>query len=345
MVYGMSMSLEDFLKEWNDGSDTVVVHTSGSTGVPKPMSVSKSCMETSARRTCDFLRLKEGDTALLCMPLDYIAGKMVVVRSLVRGLRLLSVEPSSHPFRDVDEPVSFAALVPLQVVRTLENDVETERMKRVGQLIIGGGAIDDRLERTLRLFPNPVWSTYGMTETLSHIALRRLNGDEASLWYTPLEGVRVSLSPRGTLRISAEGICDEEIETNDMAELDADGRFRILGRTDNTIDTGGVKVQIEEVERIMRAALPPQVQPYRDFAVTGRKDAVYGEIVVLLVRDTVPEESRREIEKSADSLPRYWRPKVFVPVKEIPLTATGKPDRAAARRLAAAADGLPDVGL
>lgn len=161
------MTLEDFLSEWNNDSDRVLVHTSGSTGKPKPMMVEKKRMLNSARITCDFLGLKPGDSALLCMSLDYIAGKMVVVRSIERHLHLISVSPSGHPLKDVNEEITFAAMVPMQVYNTLQIPEERERLSHIRHLIIGGGAIDAALEKELKSFPGniAIWSTYGMTDT------------------------------------------------------------------------------------------------------------------------------------------------------------------------------------
>ena len=228
------MDLKEFLTEWHDPSARLLVHTSGSTGQPKPLWVEKRRMEASARITCQFLGLKAGDTALLCLPLDYIAGKMMVVRALTCGLRLVSVEPSGHPLAGVTEPVSFAAMIPLQVYNTLRVEAERRRLMQIGHLIIGGGAVDDDLARELKDFPNAVWSTYGMTETLSHIALRRLSGPEASQWYTPFPSVSVSLNADSSLVIDAPQVCQETLTTNDIAEM-ADGRFRIIGRRDNVV--------------------------------------------------------------------------------------------------------------
>ncbi len=148
------MRLEDFLIEWNKGSDCVLVHTSGSTGSPKPLWVDKRRMEASARITCSFLDLKPGDTALLCMPLDYIAGKMMVVRALTCGLRLVEVKPTGHPLSALPEPdmyLDFAAMVPMQVYNTLRVPEERERLMRVRNLIIGGGAIDEAMAAELRV--------------------------------------------------------------------------------------------------------------------------------------------------------------------------------------------------
>ena len=188
------MSLEKFLEEWNNDSPFVHVQTSGSTGAPKPMLVEKQRMLNSARITCDFLGLQEGDTALLCMSLDYIAGKMMVVRALERRLKLITVAPSGHPLSGMTDDIHFAAMVPMQVYNSIQEPAERERLMQIRHLIIGGGAIDDGLAAALSTFPHHVWSTYGMTETLSHIALRRLNGPDASEWYTPFPSVKVSLN-------------------------------------------------------------------------------------------------------------------------------------------------------
>ena len=318
--------LETFLQEWQNEEPTVWVHTSGSTGTPKPLQVEKERMMASARLTCSFLGLKEGDSALLCMPLQYIAGKMVVVRSLVAGLKLMPIAPSGHPLKDLKETPTFAAMIPMQVYNTLQVPEERARLMEIKHLIIGGGAIDDTLAHELKDFPNHVWSTYGMTETLSHIALRRLNGTDVSDWYTPFEQVCIWLSEEGTLIIHAPNVCSEELKTNDIAEINEEGKFRILGRKDNTINSGGVKIQIEQVESRLKKHLDTP------FLISARRDAKFGEIVVLLYNKVGNEDDIRRICES--ELPTYWVPKAYIGVDELPMTGTGKPDRASARRLA-----------
>ena len=320
------MTLDEFYAEWNNGSDKILVHTSGSTGTPKPMMVEKRRMEASATITCDFLKLKAGDTALLCMPLDYIAGKMVVVRSIVRKLKLISVKPSGHPLQGLTEAPVFAAMIPMQVYNSLNVPEEKELLMQVKHLIIGGGAVDEKMEKDLRYFPNAVWSTYGMTETLSHIALRRLNGQEASCWYTPFDSVDVSVNNEGCLVIDAPRVAQARIVTNDIAEIAKDGRhFRILGRKDNVIDSGGIKIQIEEVEAALRKHL---TMPYM---ITKKNDHKFGEIVVMLVESTDTDNVRKICEAC---LPKYWQPKLYVSVEQIPLTQTGKPARNEAIKIA-----------
>ena len=358
------MTLEDFLSEWNNDSDRVLVHTSGSTGKPKPMMVEKKRMLNSARITCDFLGLKPGDSALLCMSLDYIAGKMVVVRCIERHLHLISVSPSGHPLKDinlkdangkdVNGEITFAAMVPMQVYNTLQVPEERERLTHVRHLIIGGGAIDAYLEKELRSLPGniAIWSTYGMTETLSHIALRRINGAEASEWYQPFDSVKISQTDEGCLVIDAPLVCAETLVTNDIVEIESyiynkvenheeeenhnkveKLRFRIKGRKDNVICSGGIKIQIEEVE----ALLKPHLE--KPFMIAKKKDEKFGEIAVLLTEDEdikkVEATIRRllsgksdDSNKSSESKShKYWIPREFRYVEHLPLTETGKPKR------------------
>lgn len=314
-----------FLAEWYAESPTVLVHTSGSTGTPKPFHAKKEQMENSARLTCDVLGLQPGDRALLCMPLRYIAGKMVVVRALVRGLELVLRAPSGHPFATDLPTLKFAALVPLQVYDTLRVSIEAERLARTSILIIGGGSIDPELEKELAPLPVKAYSTYGMTETLSHIALRRLNGPEASPWYRPFPTVSLRLSDEGTLIICAPQVSDTELFTNDVAELRPDGCFRILGRKDNTINTGGIKVQAEALEEELRPAISVP------FAITSVPDPKFGEAIVLLVESADLDPIRQYIALHLES---YKQPKRILVVKQVPKTETGKVRRAECRTLA-----------
>ena len=365
------MTVNDFLQEWNSPSETLLVHTSGSTGKPKPMWVEKQRMLNSAHITCDFLGLRPGDSALLCMSLDYIAGKMMVVRSVERKLRLFSVKPSGHPLSDEsmakmvgldfdaienglpkecsfeecsvakDFLFDFVAMVPMQVYNSLKVPWERERLSRIKHLIIGGGAIDDALAAELRRLPGAVWSTYGMTETLSHIALHRLNGEEASEWYQPFDCVGVSLNGEGCLVIDAPLVCSEPLVTNDIAEIKQQEAssvasscseasssskvsfphvlFRIKGRKDNVICSGGIKIQIEEVEDLLRRHLNAP------FVLAKKKDEKFGEIAVL-VTESSDLEGVEAICRQV--LPKYWVPRQYLHFDQLPMTETGKPKRA-----------------
>lgn len=323
----MLRDLYHFLADWFSESPYITVHTSGSTGTPKKFTVRKEQMIQSAILTCSTLGLRKGDNALLCMPLQYIAGKMMVVRALVVGMRLLLRTPSGHPLADVKEPIQFAAMIPLQVYNTLQVPEERELLCRTDILIIGGGAINKELEDEIRLLPNEVYSTYGMTETLSHIALRRLNGSKASSAYTPFPSVQLSLSHEDTLVINAPLVCDETLITNDIATLHQDGTFSILGRRDNTINTGGIKVQTECVEEILRSIISTT------FAITAIPHPGLGEAIVLLVEKMEDTEAFQQ--QIASLLPKYQQPRYIRAVDNIPLTGSGKIDRNACRLLAA----------
>ena len=316
-----------FLNEWFNDSPVITVHTSGSTGIPKELMVRKDQMMQSARLTCEFLNLKKGESALLCMNLRYIGAMMVVVRSLVVGLNLIVRPASGHPLADIKEPLRFVAMVPLQVYNTLQVPEEKERLKQTDILIIGGGAVDEALETEINHLPTAVYSTYGMTETLSHIALRRLNGASASEHYYPFPSVKLSLSVENTLVIDAPLVCDEILQTNDIARIYPDGSFMILGRKDNVINSGGIKIQAEEMEKLLRPFIPAS------FVITSVPDQRLGQAVTLLI---VGQLDTRELEnKLQTTLEPYYRPKHIFITESIPQTENGKIDRVGCRTLAA----------
>lgn len=335
--------LYNFLQEWFSESPLMTVRTSGSTGQPKKMQVSKDKMMQSARLTCEFLGLQAGDSALLCMNLRYIGAMMVVVRSLVAGLNLIMRPASGHPLAGISEPLKFAAMVPLQVYNTLQNPSEKHQLMQTEILIIGGGAIDEALEAELKSLPIAVYSTYGMTETLSHIALRRLNGTSASEHYYPFSSVNLSLSPENTLVIDAPLICDETLQTNDIARIYPDGSFTILGRKDNVINSGGIKMQAEELEKILRPYIPVR------FVITSVPDPRLGQAVTLLIEESTErkeldgkelgnkdsELNEKDIEeKLQEILEPYYRPQYILKTRHIPQTENGKVNRAECRALA-----------
>lgn len=221
-------------------------------------------------------------------------------------------------------------MVPMQVFNSLSVPEERKRLGRIKNLIIGGGAIDEALAAELMTLPEEVavWSTYGMTETLSHIALRRLNGPDVSEWYHPFDSVKVEVNREGCLVIDAPLVCAENLVTNDIAELkvmDASEScgshqvaFRIKGRKDFVICSGGVKIQIEEVEDKLRPFLQSP------FMITKKKDEKFGEMAVLVSEDVDLDEVERVCK---EQLPKFWMPKQFIHVDKIPMTETGKVKR------------------
>ena len=318
--------LQKFRSVWEDNCPTLTVHTSGSTGKPKPLVVEKERMRNSAKATCKILNLQASDTALLCLPLHRIAGMMIAVRAFTQDLQLITSAPSAHPLARLHRPPVFAAMTPMQVWETLRVPREAEMLRQVRQLIIGGGAVSAELEDMLRSFPHNVWSTYGMTETLSHIALRRIN-TASPTGYQPLPKVKVSIDENDCLIIDAPEVCPETLHTNDHARLLEDGTFEVLGRRDNVVCSGGLKLQIETLEARL-------ANPYR-MQLTAVPDAKFGEALTLIT-DT-PEHMPTLQALCHERLTSHERPKHYLSVEHLPFTDTGKPARAEARRMAAEA--------
>lgn len=318
---GILAELADFLADWWSDSPTMALQTSGSTGKPKLIHATKAAMRASAAATCRAFGLQAGDSALLCLPLRYIAGQMMVVRALVGGLRLITTEPASTPLAGIAEEISFAPLVPMQVASTLALPDGAAQLSRVRILLLGGGFVDPALEEQLQELPCRVFTSYGMTETLSHIALRPANGPERSAFYTPLPGVGIALSPLGTLQISVSHLGIESLRTNDLAEIAPDGSFRILGRVDAVINSGGVKIQAEEVEQELHRLTGLQV------LALPQPHPVLGQCIALLWEG--PADAETALLAACDSLPRYHRPHLTRRVT-LPRTASGKIARAEA---------------
>jgi len=320
------LELFRFLADWFNDSEEMTVQTSGSTGEPKLIRVQKSQMMNSACATCYQLRLAPGDRVLLCMSLQFIAGKMMVIRALVAGLDLHLTAPSGYPLKDTNVHFRFAAMVPMQIYNSLQVSLERERLEQISVLLIGGSAVDPKLETALKSFPNPVYASYGMAETLSHIALRRINGPEASEYYTPLPSVKVFLSAENCLVIDAPLVSDHRLYTNDHADMLGDGSFRILGRIDNVINTGGIKVQTEALEAFLSDFID------LPFAISSLPDEKFGEIIVLVVEGILDDALLTQT-LHAENLPAHQFPKQIISLDRLPRTESGKINRTAVRQL------------
>lgn len=321
---GILADLAAFLRDWHADTPTMELHTSGSTGTPKTITVTKEAMMAGARATCRAFGLQAGDSALLCLPLRYIAGKMMVVRALVGGLNLVTAEPCSTPLAKINAPIDFAPLVPMQALTTLQQPNGMAQLEKARIILLGGGFVDAALETALQSCQSAVYASYGMTETLSHIALRRINGEHATPYYTPLPQVSVRLSPRGTLALSVPYLGIEDMETNDLAEILSDGRFRILGRADSVINSGGIKIQAETIEQALTAATGLQVM------AVPMPHPILGQAVGLLWEGATEKETA--LQQAIQALPKYHQPHK-VQHHPLPRTATGKVNRIAARLL------------
>ncbi|HEY3430644.1 MAG TPA: AMP-binding protein [Cyclobacteriaceae bacterium] len=311
-----------FMKEWLSGENLFKFQTSGSTGTPKEIALTRNQLQQSAQRTIEALTLSERDTALVCLDTKYIAGKMMLVRSLESNMKIVAVEPSSNPLKGVTNQITFAAFVPLQLQQMLSNNDSLQKLNQMKGIIIGGGAISHALQSEIKKLSCPAFATYGMTETVSHIALQRLNGPDASDFFHVLPGIQISLDGRGCLVIDMPEF-EDSIVTNDFVELIGQDHFRWLGRYDNVINSGGFKISPEKIEKILESILPE-----RAFFVTSFYDERLGEKLVLVV-----EGNRMHIDFSKLQLHPYETPKEVIHLPEFIRTETGKINRGKTMRL------------
>ncbi|MCW0490437.1 AMP-binding protein [Riemerella anatipestifer] len=308
----------NFLEDWYSEKPCVSVKTSGSTGVPKIFEVEKERMKASANMTCDFLGLNRSNKALLCLPVEYISGKMMLVRAMERGLKLLIKTPSVSPLEDLDEEIDFCAMTPLQVEYSLG------KVDLIKKLIIGGAAVSESLKAKLKGVASHIYETYGMSETLSHIALKQITPNE-ELHFKPLQNIFLTQDERGCLCIEAPLLTSEKLITNDLVELKERGVFSFLGRVDNVINSGGVKIIPEQLEDKLKKIIP------NELVFTSVSDAILGEKLVLVIEGKASQETQKLLGEIAYDKP-YHAPKEIVFLDEIPRTPNGKVNRVELRK-------------
>jgi O-succinylbenzoic acid--CoA ligase len=288
-------AIGEFLLDWFDNKEYIEMRTSGTTGLPKVVRLEKQAMIQSALATGDFFGLEPRDKALLCLPVKFVAGKMMLVRSLILGLDLDVVTPSTEPLVLNETKYDFVAMVPLQV----QNSIDA--LVNVKKLIIGGAKLDSALEAKLLPLKTEIYETYGMTETITHIAAKKL-GESV---FTVLPNVKIAQDDRGCLVITVPSISDEPIVTNDLVEVIRENQFIFLGRIDNVINSGGVKLIPEQIEAKLIEKLDSR------FFVTGIPDPVLGEKLILVIEG----EKQNFASDFFDVLDKFEKPKeiVFVP--------------------------------
>jgi o-succinylbenzoate---CoA ligase len=317
----------DFVNSWLEGKAQFIVETSGSTGTPKRIVITRQMMTASARKTIEALGLQEGDTALACLHSHFIAAKMMLVRCLIGRLNIVITEPSVNPLLTIagDSPIDFAALVPYQVHAAI-NGSASAHVNRIKKVIIGGAAVDRQLSAALLNVKTQCYATFGMTETISHIALQKINGSDRQDHFTTLRGVTVSTDDRDCLIIDADHL-PETIVTNDIVELISTTEFRWLGRWDNVINSGGVKVIPEKIEQIVGQWMADNNYPNRYFASSTPHERL-GQQVVLVIEGQL-KSLPHLLETMQLTLSKYEVPKQFLCTEKFKETRTGKVDRAA----------------
>ena len=297
-------SIGDFLLDWFDDNSYIDLQTSGTTGIPKMIRTDKQMMVNSALATGDFFELSPGDKALYCLPTTYIAGKMMLVRSFILGLDVDFVAPSSHPLTNNETKYDFVAMVPLQAENSLEG------LKNVKKLIVGGAKMSNSLEKKLLKGKTEVYETYGMTETVTHIAAKKV-GEKA---FAILPNIQISQNESNCLVIDAPKISNAQIVTHDLVELLNDQQFILLGRIDNVVNSGGIKLIPEQIEEKLLHGI------HSRFFVGGIPDAVLGEKLVLVI------EGQKQLleEHIYNSLDKYEKPKEVFFIDKFIETENGK---------------------
>ncbi len=317
-----------FCQYWLTGTKSFRQITSGSTGEPKAIDIPRGRLEASARATIKALSLSSDDVALVCLDTRYIAGKMMLVRSMIAGMQTVLMEPKADPFSMLPDSIqpTFTALVPYQLSAILQVPRSRQKLDNMRLAIIGGASVPPHLD--LRQIACSLYATYGMTETVSHVALQRLNGNLVQDYFQGLPGILFGIDGRGCLTISASYLGDEPIITNDLIELLSSQRFRWLGRWDTVINSGGAKIIPERLERAADKILA-SLEIDRRIFVAGVPDRDLGSRVALFIEGPVLEQS---IVNSVTSqlksvLPAYENPRNVYFIAHFDETASGKIDK------------------
>jgi o-succinylbenzoate---CoA ligase len=318
----------NFIREWLSEQAIFEIQTSGSTGIPKKILLTRDQMLASARMTEQALALKPGYTALVCLHTHYIAGRMMLVRCFATGMRIVVTEPTANPLANIPDSITidFTAWVPYQLYAILSSP-EASRLNSIKSVIIGGAPLNPETINELQTYSCIFYATYGMTETISHIALQTLNGINASSVFRALPGIALAIDERGCLTIDTPHL-EEKIVTNDLVALQDNHAFIWLGRWDNVINSGGVKIIPEHLESRMANTLY-ECGILRSFFIASVPDKKLGEKITLLLEGEALDEEKKYIifEKLKQSFSSYEIPKVIMTIPKFLYTATDKIER------------------
>lgn len=311
-----------FIQEWLDDNKQVKAKTSGSTGTPKNILLEKAKMIESAKMTGEFFKFQKEDNALLCLSPQFIAGKMMIVRAIVWQMNLICVKPDGHPLNELNSNIDFAAMIPLQVSNSIHNKNQLGKIKTI---LIGGGVVDKNLENKLGDINCNFFSSFGMTETLSHIAIKTLNGSNKSNIYKALNGITFTLDDRDCLKIKAHKLLRKEIITNDIVNLYSSTEFEWLGRFDHVINSGGIKLFPEQIEEKLSLYIN------QAFFLMGIPDEYLGEKMILLVEsnDHSEEQKKKILAEIKPYLENFQSPRDIFTISKFKRTSTGKTQRKA----------------
>lgn len=308
-----------FLQQLLDSEvNSISFNTSGTTGKPKEVSYSKNQIAQSATNTCRFFGINASSKLLLCLPTQFVAGRLMMARAFVSGASLIWEQPSLNPFKQLDE-VNFAAFTPAQVISIISDPTAREKLEKIDQVIIGGGEIPFTLEKKLTSFKNNIYATYGMTETLTHVAVRKIG---QPIYHAVYDDVLFSVNKENCLVINLPGINADPIITKDAVELINEKSFIWKGRLDHVINSGGVKIYSEDIEqRIIKAGILPEAQ----FYVSSQKDETFGEVpVIVLLRGDSNANMAILLNQVNSGLNKYELVKHVIILDKFEFTPTGK---------------------
>lgn len=303
----------DFVIEWFNDKNFFIAFTSGSTGDPKAIQISKAYARASAERTAAFFDFQNMKNVLLCLPVSFIAGKMMLVRAFHSDLDLYIEKAESNPMINLNQKIDFAAMTPHQLHNAI--DSSSEKVASISKILLGGGPLGKNLEREIQSFKNDIYIGYGMTETVTHIAIRKVNGDNASDYFTCMDGVHINQDDEKRLIINANHLGISGLGTQDIVEINQSGNFRWLGRADRIINSGGVKFNPEQIENKLSEKIK------EPFFVFGLKDEILGEKLIIVIESSDETYKIDELKKEMPHL------KTIFYTSKFQRTHTGKVDR------------------
>ena len=312
-------NFNQFLNEWNSDKDYIEIKTSGSTGSPKKIKLLKKSMRVSAANTIEFFNLKENDCLFLCLPLHTIAAKMMIVRAIVGKMRLAVHKPSKNPLKELNHDVTLISLTPMQMKYVIDESIHKTSITQ--NILLGGAPVDYKLEQILKeIDSSSIYHSYGMTETASHVAIRKIDRHQSDL-FKAINGVTFTQNSDGCLIINYPAFQNEKIETNDVVDLKTNDSFIWKGRKDFVINTGGVKVHAEELENSIASFFN------KPFFISSIKDAYLGSKIILIIESRIELDNKKITAQISTLLPPYSVPKEIYYLTTFERTKSGKLNR------------------
>ena len=308
----------DFLGDWFSGKTRFEIKTSGTTGSPKIESFAREAFISSAQITINTFDLTKGDTLLMCLPMHFVAGKMMLIRAIVGRMKILAVQPSLNPVKDLINPVAFAAFTPHQLQTIL--NINPDKMDLIEQAIIGGSPVSSELKNKIVSLKTELFETFGMSETLTHVAIKAINGTNKSEYFKVLKGFNLKVDENSRLIIDADHLKNSPLLTSDIVEMIDHDKFKWLGRSDDVINSGGIKLFPTSIENRISTQID------RNFIIGKRSDENFGEVVILFIEGE-PFNKNRLVELSNELtklLDKFEIPKEIIFKTEFPRNKNGK---------------------